>query len=479
MSPGFFQSMYNLHNESIYFRNRIINFFPKGFQYEFPVESTYNPHYHRHHHHRYHSLIHWIKFRFRNRLRLIFTVCLSIIILISMYIGGVFVYPFETTFNEENFHYPIYSKDFRYFIESAKQNLSENALKPINNYSFHYHLNPVYKCQQQDNFQKNSTFDNNNSPITLLLVIKSATCNFLQRIIIRQTWGNEQRFSDVKIRTVFMLGECSSIDCPNEHHPTTTTIMFTRKSQKFIKIFNQNQTIDCQRLIDIENQFYRDIVQADFIDSYYNNTKKTMSSLQWTAKNCNQVPFILFVDDDYYISIKNLLKFSRNYLRFIMEPTTEQFDDSDLSDNQDIQQAQVDWLQHRQQYDGRLYVGYLFPNSHPLRHLTSKWYISLNEYEWNQYPPYITGGCFLVNNQTLIDLYYSSLYSESFKYDDVYLGILAYRMNIKLIDLKQQISFYSLKYDWKKFSKLIGSHGFHDPNHLWQIWNEQKSLGYA
>ncbi|OTF72138.1 galactosyltransferase-like protein [Euroglyphus maynei] len=394
-----------------------------------------------------------------------------------MYVGGVFIHPFETAFNEENFHYPIYTKDFRYFIENAKQNLADNALKPINNYSFHYHLNPKLKCQQE--LETNLTSLNySSSPITLLLVVKSATCNFLLRNVIRQTWGNEQRFSDVQIRTVFMLGECSPVNerCTNtfHHYPS---IMFTKKSQQFRSIFALNQTVDCQQLINIENQFYGDLVQADFIDSYYNNTKKTMASLQWTAQNCHQVPFILFVDDDYYISIKNLLKFSHNYLRLII-PTKLQSsmnsNDYDSNSNDDDQ-----YQQQLNQFDGRLYVGYVFPHSHPLRHLTSKWYISLEEYPWDRYPPYVTGGCFLVNNQTLIDLYYASLYSQPFKYDDVYLGILAYRMKINLIDNKQQMHFYPFEYDREKYSTIIGSHGFHDAKFLWQVWNEQKSLGNA
>lgn len=498
MTPGFFQSWY-LFKSNLFpfsFSDIFIYSFLLGIQYEFqsircePI-VYHNPN-HRHQH-RHQSLIHWIKFRLRgNRSRLLLITCVTIIILLLMYIGGIFVHPFETIFDGENFHYPLYMKDFRYFIENVKQNSANNALKPIHNYSYDYHLNPKFKCQQNfDNMGTNSTSSlYSNNPITLLLVIKSATCNFLLRNIIRQTWGNEQRFSDVQIRTVFMLGKCSSsvnqFRCPNtfHHYPN---IVFTKKSQKFRSIFAFNQTVDCQKLIDIENQFYNDLVQADFIDSYYNNTKKTMASLQWTAQNCHQVPFILFVDDDYYISIKNLLKFTRNYLRLIIQPNSSMQPsndyDSGLNDNQDLWQDN-DWFYKQQQqqphqFDGRLYVGYVFANSHPQRHLTSKWYISLDEYQWNRYPPYVTGGCFLVNNQTVIDLYYASLYSQPFKYDDVYLGILAYRMRINLIDNKQQMYFYPLEYDGKKYSTIIGSHGFHDPKFLWQVWNEQKSFGNA
>src|SRR5699024_8144032 len=161
---------------------------------------------------------------------------------------------------------------------------------------------------------------------------------------------------------------------------------------------------------------------------------KTLATLHWTVKHCSQVPFMLFVDDDFYVSVKNLLKFTRNFLR----GTKHEEDDDDGGTKEQEWQQPV-------QFDGRLYTGYVFPYSRPMRHLTSKWYIALKYYPYSRYPPYITGGCFLMNNRTVTDLYYASLYTKHFKYDDVYLGILAHKMNIHLVH-NAHIHFHKFSY---------------------------------
>ena len=52
--------------------------------------------------------------------------------------------------------------------------------------------------------------------------------------------------------------------------------------------------------------------QGDFIDSYYNNTIKTMMGLRWASEQCPAAKFYLYVDDDYYISTRNVLRFLRH-----------------------------------------------------------------------------------------------------------------------------------------------------------------------
>ena len=84
---------------------------------------------------------------------------------------------------------------------------------------------------------------------------------------IRQTWGFERRFSDVVIRTVFLLGTAT-----DNHHLI-------------------------QSKINEEAEKFGDIVQADFLDSYYNNTLKTMSGLKWAVENCPNASFVVFSGD--------------------------------------------------------------------------------------------------------------------------------------------------------------------------------------
>ena len=51
--------------------------------------------------------------------------------------------------------------------------------------------------------------------------------------------------------------------------------------------------------------------------------------LKWAAKVCPDARFYAFVDDDYYVSTRNLLRFLRNpvnYPRYLQDPTID-FDD--------------------------------------------------------------------------------------------------------------------------------------------------------
>ena len=52
--------------------------------------------------------------------------------------------------------------------------------------------------------------------------------------------------------------------------------------------------------------------QFTFIDEYFNNTLKTINGMRWCKENCIRSKFFLFVDDDFYVSVKNILLFLRN-----------------------------------------------------------------------------------------------------------------------------------------------------------------------
>ena len=127
-------------------------------------------------------------------------------------------------------------------------------------------------------------------PLRLLVLVKSALKHFRNREVIRSTWG-ARRFSDVPVKTVFLFGL-------QEDEKETVS--------------KDGESVLLKDLIEEENKKYGDIVRADFIDSYYNNTLKTMMGMRWAAEKCSNFKFIFFVDDDMYVSVKNLLKFVRH-----------------------------------------------------------------------------------------------------------------------------------------------------------------------
>lgn len=127
--------------------------------------------------------------------------------------------------------------------------------------------------------------------------MKSAPNNFGKRQAIRSTWGYQKRFSDVPIKTVFLLG---SVEKAVGMEPANVPVP---KGQPPLAL---------NEAINLESAKYGDIVQADFMDSYYNNTYKTMMGMRWLVEHCTRFRYAFFADDDMYISVKNLLKFLRH-----------------------------------------------------------------------------------------------------------------------------------------------------------------------
>nr|CAG4650206.1 EOG090X07IA [Sida crystallina] len=277
------------------------------------------------------------------------------------------------------------------------------------------------------------------SSVRLLLVVKSAISHGQRRAAIRQTWGYEKRFADVKIRCIFLLG----ID------PTNPKV---------------------QEAIDDEADHYGDIVQSNFVDAYYNNTLKIMSGFRWAVEQCPQAQYVLFSDDDMYISTKNVLRFIRNPSSY---PAYLELPVASLTSS-DVHQIKQKTNKIEPEVDGESYVFH----SPPQRHRTSKWYVPLEEYPFHLWPPYATAGAFIVSRQALLDLYYASFFTRLFRFDDIYLGLVARKAGI---DPQHCSEFHYWKKDYSisGYRYVIASHGYHDPDELKRVWNQQKSAGNA
>ena len=225
------------------------------------------------------------------------------------------------------------------------------SVNPINEFKYSY-ISDCQKCAEDKD-------------IRILFVVKSFVEHFYRRQTIRQSWGFEQRFSDVNIRTVFLLGIK-----PTEPH--------------------------LQQRVNNEHQQYRDIVQGQFVDDYYNLTIKTMMGLDWTIKNCKNVNYFFFVDDDYYVS-------TRNVLRFLKDPKN--------------------YPKHLETYDAsstnelhvNFWAGFVMHKSYPQRHVLGKSYVTLEEYPYSIYPPYVTGGAYIFSATSLRHIYFASIYTKFFK----------------------------------------------------------------
>ncbi|GFY78403.1 beta-1,3-galactosyltransferase brn [Trichonephila inaurata madagascariensis] len=340
-------------------------------------------------------------------------------------------------------------------VLEALKNGYEPEYAPVNKLNYSYSITNNKKCSRRSYFGYEK--------VVILFVIKSALYNENRRNVIRQSWGMENRFSDVNIKRIFTLGI--------------------------------SEDSDLQDKINGEYEKHKDLVQAEFIDSYYNNTIKTMMGFKWVVHNCPKAEFIMFADDDMYISTRNLLKFIRNPFnekeKSRKKRSTFQTTERDLVFNKISSiSTKTAWdsknLTRRKlfqfnpflnTFDDRLFAGYVFFSS-PKRYRFSKWYVSLKEYPFSKYPPYVTAGAYILSYNALKDLYYTSMYTQNFKFDDVYLGIVAKKCGISPLH-NEHFYFWRKPYSKESYSEVIASHGFDDPVELAKIWEEQKSLGHA
>lgn len=125
----------------------------------------------------------------------------------------------------------------------------------------------------------------------------------------------------------------------------------------------------------------------------------------------------------------------------------------------------------------KLYAGHVL-KSGPLRHKNSKWYVSLKEYPYDSWPPYVTAGAYILSKEAFLDMYYASLYTKHFRFDDIFLGLTAKKAGIEPYHC-EEFYFYKKYYTKDNYKYVIASHGYDDPNELLKVWNEQKAMGNA
>ncbi|XP_061072931.1 N-acetyllactosaminide beta-1,3-N-acetylglucosaminyltransferase 2 [Conger conger] len=191
----------------------------------------------------------------------------------------------------------------------------------------------------------------------LLLAIKSIPQNFERRQAVRKTWGREGRYEGgVVVRTIFLLGRSPPEDP------------------------------DLGALVSFEALHYRDILQWDFRESFYNLTLKDNAFMSWAARSCPGVAFIFKGDDDVFANTPAILAFLHS-----LDPTKA----------------------------AGLYTGHVVTNASPFRDAKSKYYVPVSFYE-GAYPAYAGGGGFLFSGSLIRPLLTLSRFIPFFPIDDVY-----------------------------------------------------------
>ncbi|XP_072287134.1 UDP-GlcNAc:betaGal beta-1,3-N-acetylglucosaminyltransferase 8 isoform X2 [Pyxicephalus adspersus] len=204
-------------------------------------------------------------------------------------------------------------------------------------------INQPKKCA------RNNTF--------LLLAIKSSPQNFAQRQAVRDSWGGEKNYGGKNVKLVFLLG---TIPLPN-----------------------------LSPLLAYENNHSHDLLQWDFVDTFFNLTLKDQLFLGWANKHCAGAKYILKGDDDVFARTPNIVQILS------------------LLDNR----------RHNS-----LYMGHVVKSARPYRDTNSKYYIPPSFYV-GFYPPYAGGGGYVFSGRLTPWLYLVSRFVVPFPIDDVYTGM--------------------------------------------------------
>lgn len=292
----------------------------------------------------------------------------------------------------EHFAYPL-EGNISVFVNELLSNKRPDV-EPINTYNYkHLYLpncEPVHRSTKK-----------------LVIIVKSAVKNVDKREAIRQTWGAEGDLLGVHIRTLFNLGRSSAKQC------------------------------------DVEAEKHGDILQSDFEDTYYNLTIKTMMGLTYAYNHCPTTDYFVLVDDDYYVSMVNVVKTLPSNSSSIF-------------------------------YSGKVHLNPLV-----IRNPFSKWYISTKDYPFSKYPSFVAGGFIMMTKDTLKTFYLASKFTKHFIFEDVFLGIIAHKLQIQPI-WNQDCYTNKIKYDGiESYKSVIAVHGYDDSESIVRVWHECRNSGYS
>ena len=251
-------------------------------------------------------------------------------------------------------NYKVYKQ---LLLNQTKAELSDDKAK------YKFKLNPKWKiCEPVKKHKR----------LLLISFVVIAPNQFEKRELIRKTWANSTLFPETRV--IFTIGLTND------------------------KLIN-NKIIE-------ESLKHNDLLQIDFIDSYFNMTIKIISSFYWISTYCSNSKFILRINDDVVVNMFSLVKYLREASK--QNATNTMF-------------------------------GNVLNNGIVIRDPHSKFYIKTEEFAKSNYEPYCDGSAYILT-QDLARTYYdlalvSHLPPFSVWLEDVYLGMLGHKVNTKLVNI--------------------------------------------
>ncbi|XP_071494306.1 beta-1,3-galactosyltransferase 1-like [Diadema antillarum] len=291
----------------------------------------------------------------------------------------------------------------------------EGWIRRVDPHNYTYILNPTKKCE---------SLDSETDHLLLLIFVNSAPDHFLNRNLIRNTFGRQPSWpllelNNQSMRLIFSLGAVDD------------TVMQSR--------------------INDESTLFGDIVQEDFIDDYLNMTLKTVMGLKWATNFCSRAAYVMKIDDDVLINAPKISQVLR-------EAPKKRFTMGDLHSHAIVRDPKSKW--------GKFYTPkHLWPSK--------------------KFPPFFTGPAYIFSMDVAKKVYKAAMETPLFPWSDVYIGMCSMKAKVLLKNQKGFIASELSRNEDKplptgpkeieNYKKLYTT--FHIPvlhmAQLWEIWTNR------
>ncbi|XP_075132176.1 beta-1,3-galactosyltransferase 2-like [Leptodactylus fuscus] len=258
-----------------------------------------------------------------------------------------------------------------------------HPLAPPYPYPYKFLINQSDKCKNRKPF--------------LVIMVCVGSHDVETRHTIRETWGNESIY-DVDVVRIFLVG------------------------------LPQVASDRTQLLLEEESEAFGDIIQQDFMDTYYNLTLKTLMGMEWVAKFCSSASYVMKADVDIFLNVDYLV-------HELLHPD----------------------LPVRNNY----FTGDIIRYAIPKRNKASKWYMPKEIYPKNLLPPYCTGPGYVFSADLAKKIYDVAQIIRVIPMEDAFIGICLYELNIPLTHpTRGKFNDHRFEYDLCKFKKIVTVHHY-------------------
>ncbi|XP_072259115.1 beta-1,3-galactosyltransferase 5-like isoform X2 [Pyxicephalus adspersus] len=210
------------------------------------------------------------------------------------------------------------------------------------------------------------------------------------------------------------------------------TILGGYHFKRVFLVANSGLKRQMEKLIE-EASIFEDIILWDFMESHHNLSLKERCFLEWLHYRCPEASYIFKGDDDEFVNPYALVSYISSSPR-----------------------------EHRLQIHGQLQI-------HAPPERWGKYAIPFSVYPHAYYPPFVSGGGFLLPSELVPSLSWAASIIPIFPLDDVFFGFLALAANVSFHHDPRFRSF-GLKNDIDcRYVDVLVAHGL-TPQRILEVW---------